>query len=365
MTGQRAYVDLVKKAASRHTLDLEEIICLLEAKEPEQYRQLYAAADVLRQRTMGDGVHLRAIIEFSSYCERNCCYCGLRRDNRTLQRYRMTPEAIVETALAAARLGFKTIVLQSGEEHRWSAADLCEIVSSIKSQADVAITLCIGERTYKEYAALFAAGADRYLLKHETANPKLYAQLHPDLHYDRRIQCLYWLRDIGYQVGAGNIIGLPGQTLEDIARDILLMQELDVEMAGIGPFIPHPQTPLAGAPPGDLELVCKTVAITRLLLPYIHLPATTATGTIDPMGREKVLQVGANVVMPNVTPTQYRPYYEIYPNKICVGEQALDCRRCIERRIHSIGRYVATGYGHTPKWDIAYHMKGVVQNDSL
>lgn len=326
-----------------------DLIALLSA-EADEVRELYSAAERTTLRVFGDEVHLRAVIEFSNYCVRNCLYCGLRAGNGSLARYRMSEDEVLEAAGHAVSLGYRTVVLQSGEDPWYTADRLCSIVQGIKARYDVAVTLCVGERPKEEYAALRAAGADRFLLKHETADPDLYAALHPGTSLAERLKCLQWLRECGYQVGSGNIVGLPGQTIETLADDIILMRELKVEMAGIGPFIPHGRTPLAGRPRGSLELTLKVLATSRLAMPDCMLPATTAVGTIHPQGRQMALKAGANVVMPNVTPVSFRDRYEIYPGKICVGEDAVHCRGCVEALIRSVGRRVSDGYGHSPRW---------------
>lgn len=339
------YKQLVDKAYEKHNLEKEEIERLLMPENSEDEAYLFKRADQLRHETVGDFVHLRGLIEFSSHCRRNCNYCGLRRDNTSLLRYRLSPDEIVDIAHNAAMLGYKTIVLQSGEDEFYTADIISDIIRRIKQNDDVAVTLCIGERSYEEYKLMRQAGADRYLLKFETANPEHYAAMHPDMNYDDRIKCLMMLKDLGYEVGSGNIVGLPGQTIAHLAEDIMLLKELDVEMAGIGPFIPHGNTPFRGEAMGTLEMTLRVVAIVRLMLPYANIPATTAVGTIHPQGRQKALMAGANVVMPNVMPSQYRPRYEIYPSKICIGEQPANCRMCIEGIIRSLGREVGTDYG--------------------
>lgn len=306
-------------------------------------------ADSVRARYCGDEVHLRGVIEFSNYCCRDCLYCGLRRSNKKLPRYRMAKEEIVECALMGAQAGIKTIVLQSGDDLGYRAEDISEIIQQIKEEADVAITLCVGERDYKDYRAWKKAGADRYLLKHETANPVLYSRLHPGQTLGTRLEILGWLKEIGYQVGAGNIVGLPGQTLRDLADDILLMKQLDVEMAGIGPFIPHPDTPLGRKNQGTLNMTLKVLALARIVLKDVHLPATTAVGSIHLEGREMALRAGANVIMPNITPTRYRPLYQIYPGKICIDENMDNCLGCLTKRIESCGRKIAQNRGHSLK----------------
>jgi len=321
----------------------------IEGLFKEETSELIRQADSVRQRYCGDEVHLRGVIEFSNYCCRDCLYCGLRRSNTKLARYRMTKEEIVERALTGFGAGIKTIVLQSGDDLEYRADDISEIIQRIKEKADVAITLCVGERDYRDYKAWKKAGADRYLLKHETANPGLYSGLHPGQSLKKRLEILGWLRELGYQVGAGNIVGLPGQTIQDLARDIGLMKELDVDMAGIGPFIPHPDTPLGAEEPGTLNMTLKVLAVARIILGDVHLPATTAVGSIHPEGREMALRAGANVVMPNITPTKYRPLYQLYPGKICIDERMENCLVCLTKRIESCGRRIAENKGHSLK----------------
>ncbi|ABB16006.1 [FeFe] hydrogenase H-cluster radical SAM maturase HydE [Carboxydothermus hydrogenoformans] len=301
--------------------------------------KLYALADSIRAREKGDVVYLRGIIEFSNYCRRNCLYCGLRRDNTKLGRYRMSPEEIIKRAKEVAALGIKTVVLQSGEDPYYKLKDLVGIVSRIK-ELGVYVTLSIGELSTHAYRELKKAGADRYLLRHETANRKLYEVLHPDGSFFNRVRCLYALKDLGYEVGAGNMVGLPGQTDDMLWEDLLFMEKLQPEMVGIGPFIPHPDTPLAKEKGGTLEQTLTMIALTRIILPKANIPATTALGTIHPEGRELGLKVGANVVMPNMTPQPYRPLYQLYPGKICVNEDPDACLPCLKRRIESIGRTI-------------------------
>ena len=321
----------------------------LLGSEGEDEKILLSAADRVRKETMGEQVHLRGLIEFSNYCERNCLYCGLRRANEGLTRYRMGQEEILAVARAGAALGYRTVVLQSGEDSFYTDRMLAGIVHQLKDELDLAVTLSVGERSRKEYKLWREAGADRYLLKHETADRKLYRALHPDMAFENRRRCLYQLREMGYQVGSGCMVGLPGQNLMSLAADLLFLKELDVEMAGIGPFIPNPATPLGAAQSGTAAMTLKMIAATRLLLPQVHLPATTALGTIDSQGRQKALRSGANVVMPNITPNRYRKMYEIYPNKICLDDNPAHCRSCIGGIIASLGRTVAADCGHSPK----------------
>jgi len=327
-------------------IETEVLEALLTTPDEAVEAALYAAADRVRQEHMGEGVHLRALIEFSSHCTRTCRYCGLRAPNRGLPRYRMTPEAIAAAARHAASLGYQTVVLQSGEDAWFGRTVVGDLVRRIKGETGMAITLCLGERRREDYAAWREAGADRYLLRIETSDPDLYAGLHPGMSFARRVCCVHDLRELDYQVGSGLLVGLPGQTTALLARDLLFLRDLAPDMVGLGPFIPHPQTPLAEAPRCEVGLVLRMMALTRLLLPQCHLVATTALGSIDPLGREKGLQAGANAMMPNATPQVYRAAYEIYPDKICLDEQPEHCRGCLEARLRSLGRHVAAGPGH-------------------
>ena len=331
------------------TLSKEEIIAYLEEKDPGQVIQLYREADRVREDFMGDEVHIRGIIEFSNYCKRDCLYCGLRRSNNQLVRYRMTLEEIFLAARLARGLNFKTVVMQSGEDPFYSVEDICSLVRRIKTNLNLAITLCIGERSFEDYERFRKAGADRYLLKFETSNPCLFRRLKPDSSYEQRLRCLDWLKQLGYQVGSGNMVGLPGQTLEDLAEDILAFEKLDLDMIGIGPFIPHSNTPLRDARKEELDTVLKVVALTRIVTRNTHIPATTAVGTLYNGGRQKALQCGANVIMPNATPKGYREHYQIYPNKICIDESPQNCRHCIEGMVTSLGRRIGDHFGHTMK----------------
>lgn len=335
-------------AARRADLTVADMVALLGAG-PDEQDILFKLADEARRRFVGDAVHVRGIIEFSNYCVRNCAYCGLRRDNRSLVRYRMTSEEVVRAATKAAVAGYRTIVLQSGDDLHYRADDIARMVEAIKKEAPVAVTLSIGERSRQEYAVMRRAGADRFLLKHETADPELYSRLHPGMTLDGRIECLVHLRDLGFQVGSGNIVGLPGQTLDTLARDIALLRALDVEMAGIGPFIPHPNTPLASCPPGDLAMSLKVLAVARLALPLAHLPATTALATLRPDGRRLGLSCGANVVMPNVTPLNFRRLYEIYPGSIAQRTPEDGGIAELRALLRELGRPISNTRGDSPK----------------
>ncbi|MHB1456533.1 MAG: [FeFe] hydrogenase H-cluster radical SAM maturase HydE [Armatimonadota bacterium] len=336
---------------SFHTGDLtkDEIVYLLSLNDKEEIKALLNTADMVRYENMGDGVFIRGLIEFSNFCARQCSYCGLRAENPNINRYRMPIEEIIHVAVKIVNKGIKTIVLQSGEDPWFTAERMAEIISGIKAKVDCAITLSIGERTREEYKIMKDAGADRYLLRHETANPDLYRRLHPDMEFADRVRCLRDLRELGYQVGAGCMVGLPGQTIDDMADDVLFVRSLNADMVGVGPFIPHPDTPLGETPGGTLDMTLKMVALMRIVTRDAHLPATTAVGSIDPIGREKALQAGANIVMPNYTPLKYRVNYEIYPNKRCIAEDPEHCHGCMQTRIESIGRNIVDGQGHSLK----------------
>ncbi len=334
--------DIIQKAILTHHLDKDELVELLsdETKEAE----LFNAADNVRKEFVGDDVHLRGLIEFSNICKNNCCYCGIRRDNSKAVRYRLKEDEIITFAQKARNYGFKTIVMQSGEDLYYTVERMQYIIRAIK-KLDMAITLSIGEKTFEEYKAYKDAGADRYLLRIETTDKDLYHRLDPGMSWDTRKQCLLDLKALGYEVGSGSMVGLPGQTIESIADDILFFKEIGVDMAGIGPFIPHPETPLKNCEGKAFKLALRTMALTRLLLPDINIPATTAMETLHPQGRIIALKCGANVVMPNVTEGEYRKFYELYPGKICVNDTPAHCRSCIGMKILGIGRTIGQTYG--------------------
>lgn len=305
---------------------------------------LFSLADKTREEYVGDEVHLRGLIEFSNICKRQCKYCGLRCEDKFIDRYRISKENIISYAEHAVNMGYKTIVLQSGEDEYYNTDLMCEIIEGIK-KLGVALTLSIGEKTYEEYKAFKEAGADRYLIRIETTDKTLYNQMHPNMNFDNRVRCLEDLGRLGYEVGTGCLVGLPNQTIESLADDILFFKEINADMVGIGPFIPHPHTPLKDSATGSFTLALKVMALTRILLKDINIPATTAMETLNPNGRIIALQSGANVVMPNVTTTEYRAKYEIYPNKICINENPDKCKGCISTKIQSIGRSVSTSFG--------------------
>lgn len=341
--------ELIAKAAATRSLSRGELIKLLSDDDCNE--ALFAAADDVRRRYVGDGVHLRALIEFSNICRNNCCYCGLRRDNRNIKRYRIDADTIFNLAAYAARnMGLKTVVLQSGEDMFFDRDKLCDIIRRIKT-LDVALTLSIGEKTAAEYKAYKAAGADRFLLRIETTDRDLYHRLDPGMNWQNRRRCLADIAAAGLEVGSGVMVGLPGQTIESLADDILFFREINADMIGIGPFIPHPDTPLKDAAGGTLEMSLKVMALTRLLLPDINIPATTAMETLAPDGQTKALQAGANVIMPNVTLTQYRRHYELYPGKSTTNYTPDESLKVLRDKITGINRFVAAdkGFHHQTK----------------
>lgn len=338
---------LINKAENTHDLKKEEIIQLLGNNEFD--KEILEAADRVRSEYVGGEVHLRGLIEFSNTCRQDCLYCGLRRDNKNIERYRLDEETIIDFARKAKSYGYKTVVLQSGEDSYYTVDKIKKIINGIKS-LDLAITLSIGEKSTEEYAAYKEAGADRYLLRIETTDKDLYEKMDPGMSYENRLRCLKDLRSLGYELGTGSLIGLPGQTMESIADDILFFKEIDADMIGVGPFIPNEDTPLKNEKGGAFELSIKVMALVRLLLPDINIPATTAMETLNKNGRIIALQGGANVVMPNVTEGEYRKLYALYPGKICINDTPAHCRGCITSKINGIGRKVSsTSYGFRKK----------------
>lgn len=319
-----------------------ELLARLEGKDEET---LFAEADALRSAVHGPEVHLRGLVEFSNHCARNCHYCGLRAGNRGLPRYRMEEGEILESARVAADSGCGTLVLQSGEDPGFPADRLCRVVEAVKAKTGLAVTLSVGEKTRQEYRLLRDAGADRYLMRFETSDPDLFRRLKPGSSLEFRLERLGWLRELGFQVGSGALIGLPGQTMSMLADDLLLLRRLDLDMIGVGPFLPHPETPLRDEASGRFDVTMRYLALLRLMNPQAHLPATTAMGTLHPRGRELALQRGANVVMPNVTPPKYRPFYELYPGKICLFENPRTAGSDTRSMLASLGRTVGTGPG--------------------
>lgn len=322
-------------------------------------RELYARADAVRRENVGDAIHLRGLIEISSHCERQCMYCGLRKANRGLERYRMTREEIEQCAHQAVRLGYGTVVMQAGEDDALTAELIAGIVGSIKRETPLAVTLSLGERSVEDLRLWRDAGADRYLLRFETSDPFLYRRIHPQRFHDRpdRLMLLKELKGLGYEVGGGVMVGIPGQSYASLAQDLLAFHDFDLDMIGIGPYIPHPVTPLGSGAlrvpaalgdqaPSSEQMVYKMIALARILCPAANIPSTTALATINRKhGRIQGLQVGANVVMPNVTPVKYRALYEIYPAKACIEESSSDCNRCLRGQIRSLDRFPGKSAG--------------------
>lgn len=327
------------------TLSDKELISLISTNEYDS--ELFTLADSVRRSIYGTDVYIRGLIEFTNYCKNNCYYCGIRRGNTNAIRYRLTKDEILDCCKEGYALGFRTFVLQGGEDLYFTDDKICDIVSSIRNTyPDCAITLSIGEKSKDSYKAYFNAGANRYLLRHETATDAHYAQLHPDtMSLDVRKQCLYNLKEIGYQVGSGFMVGSPYQTTENLVADLRFLQDLSPDMIGIGPYITHKETPFSEHKSGTLDLTLRMVAILRLMFPYALIPATTALGSIHPQGRELGLKAGANVVMPNLSPVRVRKLYDLYENKICTGDEAAECRVCLEKRVQNAGYKIVTHRG--------------------
>ena len=339
--------ELIDDLEKNGDLPDEELKILIDNLGPEDAEYLYERARAVRHRVYGHSVYLRGLIEFTNYCKNNCYYCGIRRDNRNAERYRLTEEEILSCCRKGYGLGFRTFVLQGGEDPWFTDERVCSLVEKIhRNHPDCAITLSIGEKSRESYQAFFDAGAERYLLRQETSNPAHYRSLHPqELSIENRKRCLYDLKDIGYQVGCGIMVGAPYQTTAHIIEDIRFMQSLGPHMIGIGPFIPHQDTQFRDRPAGTLDGTLHLLGILRLMFPHVLLPATTALGTIHPLGREKGILAGANVVMPNLSPTGVRGKYLLYDGKICTGDEAAECRHCMERRMESVGYQVEVSRG--------------------
>lgn len=323
-----------------------DIDYLLTTSDPEAVDELFAEACRVRDEVYGRKVFMRGLIEITSHCRNNCFYCGLRRDVQCL-RYRLSKEQILDCCRTGHELGFRTFVLQGGEDAWFTDERVCDIVSAIRSEfPDSAITLSLGERDYESFKRLKEAGADRYLLRHETADAAHYRHLHPEeMSFEHRMQCLRNLRELGYQVGAGFMVGSPGQTLESLKKDLLFIDDFRPEMVGIGPFIPAAGTPFENEPAGSVELTLRLLAIIRVLHPHVLLPATSALGTMHPQGRERAIGAGANVVMPNLSPQDTRALYSIYNNKLSTGSEAAESAADIRLRMAAIGMEVPIARG--------------------
>ena len=336
-----------------------DLLQWLREERPEPLQQLYAQANAVRRKNVGDAVHLRGLIEISSYCERQCMYCGLRKANQSLKRYRMTREEILDCARHAVQFGYGTVVMQAGEDNALCAEWIAGIVRWIKRETPLAVTLSLGECSEDELRLWRDAGADRYLLRFETSDPNLYRTIHPGRFHQTpdRLTLLRTIKRLGYEAGGGVMVGIPGQSFASLARDVLTFRELDLDMVGIGPYIAHPATPLGSGKlrpqvdpaeqvPSNEQMVYKMIALARIVCPTANIPSTTALATINRThGRMQGLRVGANVVMPNLTPMKYRALYQIYPAKACIEESATDCNQCLYGQIRSLNRIPGRGTG--------------------
>jgi biotin synthase len=338
-------MELIEKLAAEHDLTDAEWKSLIDGDYDRG--ELYRKADEIRRQHYGTDVYIRGLIEISSYCKNDCLYCGIRRSNSHAERYRLTGDEILECCERGYQLGFRTYVLQGGEDAFFTTEYVAGLVAEIKKRfPDCALTLSLGEREREDFQVWFDAGADRYLLRHETASKTHYEKIHPpELSYEHRMRCLRDLKEIGYQVGCGFMVESPYQTTDDLIADMRFIREFQPHMVGIGPFIPHHDTPFADRRQGSLEKTLTMIALIRLTLPQALLPATTALGTIHPRGREMGLQAGGNVVMPNLSPVGVRKQYMLYDNKICTGDEAAECIACMTRRVGSVGYQIVTDRG--------------------
>jgi len=343
---------LIDKLDQTHHLEKNELLYLLNNISPEEKDYLFGKAAATAAKYYGKKVFTRGLIEFTNYCKNDCYYCGIRHSNKNIERYRLSLEEIYNCCDIGYRLGYRTFVLQGGEDAYYNDDKIVEIVKTIKNKyPNCAVTLSIGEKSYESYEKYFKAGADRYLLRHETANEEHYRKLHPaSMSLANRKQCLFDLKKIGFQVGSGFMVGSPYQTNENIVDDLLFLKKLEPHMVGIGPFIPHKDTVFKDQKQGTTEKTVLLIAIIRLLLPKALIPATTALGTIDHFGREQGLKAGANVVMPNLSPINVRDKYTLYDNKICTGDEAAECRQSIKQRIRQAGFEIDPSRGDNPDW---------------
>lgn len=340
-------ISICRKLIEKHSLSLLEYETLISKRNTESANLLRSCAVEARKEIYGNSVFVRGLIEMTNYCKNDCFYCGIRRSNTNSQRYRLTQDEILSCCNEGYSIGFRTFVLQGGEDPYYNDDRLVSLVSQIHDEfPDCAITLSLGERSRESYQRLFDAGACRYLLRHETADPIHYASLHPlQMLYDNRMRCLYDLKEIGYQVGCGFMVGSPGQTETQLARDLKFIEDFSPAMCGIGPFIPQKDTPFGNEEAGSVELTLYLLSILRLIKPNMLIPATTALGTLDPSGREKGILSGANVVMPNLSPVSVRKKYALYDNKICTGDESAQCRKCLSIKMRSVGYEIVTDRG--------------------
>ena len=343
--------ELIDKLKENRTLSRDEFKNLLMTLSKDEEEYLFKSAREVADSIYGKSVYLRGLIEYTNYCKNDCIYCGIRKSNLNADRYRLTKEEILDCADKGYKLGFRTIVLQGGEDYMSDDDYICDLVRNIKQMhSDVAVTLSIGEKERESYERYYKAGAERYLLRHETAVKEHYEKIHPkEMSFDNRMRCLKDLKDIGFQTGCGIMVNSPYQTWDDIISDLFFMKDFEPHMIGIGPFIPHKDTPFADKSGGTLEDTLHLLSVIRLMLPRVLLPATTALGTINPRGRELGILAGANVVMPNLSPSSVRDKYMLYDGKICTGDEAAECRRCMEMRIESIGYKVEVNRGDYKK----------------
>lgn len=339
--------ELITQIREHQSISREQFETLMMCEDAQVIDFLHQQAREVADGIYENKVYIRGLIEFTNYCKNDCLYCGIRRSNAKANRYRLTKEEILDCCKVGYELGFRTFVLQGGEDPYFTDDRICEIVSAIRTTySDCAITLSIGEKEKESYERYYKAGANRYLLRHETADEAHYQYLHPkELSLAHRKQCLWELKEIGYQVGCGFMVGSPHQTKDTLYEDLMFIKELQPHMVGIGPFIPQQDTPFAKETAGTMEETLRLLSIIRLIHPHVLLPATTALGTIHPLGREKGIQAGANVVMPNLSPVEVRDKYKLYDNKICTGDEAAECRFCMQRRMESIGYEVVTDRG--------------------
>lgn len=337
--------NVVDKLVKTQNANDEELLKLIRGECDESY--LFAAADSVKKRHYGTAVYIRGLIEISNRCKNDCYYCGIRKSNKNAVRYRLSESEILSCCENGYRLGFRTFVLQGGEDSYYTDEVMSGLISEIKSRyPSCAVTLSLGERSYESYKKMYDSGADRYLLRHETANDEHYKKLHPkEMSGEKRKQCLRNLKEIGYQVGSGFMVGSPYQSDNDLLSDLRFLQELKPHMIGIGPFIVHKETPFGVFSSGELTKTLRMVALLRLMFPEALIPSTTALGSIAPDGRERGLKAGANVVMPNLSPVDTRKLYDLYENKICTEEESAECLECLKKRVESIGCEIVVARG--------------------
>ena len=325
-----------------NTLSISNKLSYNEVKELALFplEELSKKARDITENIHGKKILLRGLIEFSNYCSADCLYCGIRRSNKNADRYRLTENDILEAVKKGYSQGLKTFVFQSGEDKIFTTPKLCVLISKIKelTNNEAAITLSCGIRSKTDYKEFFDAGADRYLLRFETSDPELHKYLRNGIKLEKRLKALHDLKEVGFQLGSGFMVGLPGETEETLIKNIMLSMELEMDMGGIGPFIPHSDTPLANSQQQPIELSIRATALLRIALPYSHIPATTAAGSLDPLGREKMISAGANVLMPNITPVDYKKFYLLYPGKICLDESGIECIGCLSGRVKPLDR---------------------------